>query len=149
MRKAELLDCSEPYLVTPVSRRFRISQGVGLEELAGAGAHLSGLSALARMSDLASDDMYPAVVVPRDGLPGALVVLGESVEELPWWDEEGVEVEGWGYWDDKPVSLRDDAAGCLDAVGRLSLYLSLGDRFEDDVRVSDAIDQLREEICQS
>ncbi|MDO4537983.1 MAG: hypothetical protein Q4B54_07460 [Coriobacteriales bacterium] len=93
--------------------------------------------------------MYPAVVVPRDGLPGALVVLGESVEDLPWWDEEGVEVEAWEYWDDKPVSLRGDAARCLDAVGRLSLYLSLRDRFEDDVRVSDAIDQLREEICQS
>ena len=64
-----------------------------------------------------------------------------------WWDEEGTEVEAWGYWDDFPIDLRAHSIGGLGSVGALSLYLSLKGRYEDDVRVADAVDQLREEIC--
>ncbi len=41
MGKAALLDRFEPYLRSPASRRFRISYGVGLDELRGVGARLS------------------------------------------------------------------------------------------------------------
>ena len=73
--------------------------------------------------------------------------LGDAGVELPWWDEEGTEVEAWGYWDDFPIDLRAHSIGGLGSVGALSLYLSLKGRYEDDVRVADAVDQLREEIC--
>ncbi len=147
MGKARLLDRFEPYLRSPVSRSFRIPYGVGPSELRDVGARLSGLSALVQMSDLAAGEAYPTVAVPQDGLTGVMSALGKAGEELPWWDEEGTQVEVWGYWDDFPTGLQGRAIGGLNAVGRLSLYLSLRNRYEDDVRVADAIDQLREDIC--
>ena len=147
MTRADLLARFEPYLRPPVSRRFRIAYGVGPDEFRDMGARLSGLTALAQMSDLATSETYPTVAVPQDGLERAMSALGEAGDELPWWDEEGTDVEVWGYWDDFPTDLQGRSLGDLDAVGRLSLYLSLKNRFEDDVRVVDAVDQLREEIC--
>ena len=148
MGSASLLDRFEPYLRSPVSRRFRISYGVGPDKLCGAGARLSGLSALGQMSDLSVDEAYPTVAVPREGLAGVMASLGEAGKELPWWDEEGTDVEVWGYWDDLPVDLGGHSIGGLRSVGALSLYLSLRGRYEDDVRAVDAVDQLRERICQ-
>ena len=147
MGSAALLDRFEPYLRSPVSRRFRISYGVGLDEFHNAGARLSSLSALARMSDLSVDEAHPTVAIPQESLAGAVASLGEAGKELPWWDEEGEDIEVWGYWDDLPVDLRDGSGRGLGPVGALSLYLSLKDSYEDDVRVTDAIDQLREQIC--
>lgn len=147
MASGALLDRFEPYLRSPVSRRFRISYGVGPDELRDAGARLSGLSALGQMSDLSVGEAYPTVAVPQERLAAAMASLGEAGEELPWWDEEGTDVEVWGYWDDLPIDLRERSIGGLSSVGALSLYLSLRDRYEDDVRVVDAVDQLREEIC--
>ena len=147
MGKAALLDRFEPYLRSPVSRRFRISYGVGPDELRGVGARLSGLSALGRMSDLSVAEAYPTVAIPQEGLAGMMASLGDAGVELPWWDEEGTEVEAWGYWDDFPIDLRAHSIGGLGSVGALSLYLSLKGRYEGDVRVADAVDQLREEIC--
>lgn len=145
--RAALLDRFEPYLRSPVSRHFRISCGVGPDELRDAGARLSGLSALGQVSDLSAGDAYPTVAIPQEGLAGMMASLGGAGGELPWWDEEGTEVEVWGYWDDFPIDLRDHPIAGLNSVGALSLYLSLRGRYEDDVRVVDAIDQLREEIC--
>ena len=145
---ASLLESFEPYLRSPVSRRFRISYGVSPDELRNAGARLSGLSALGQVSDLSTGEAYPTVAFPQEGLAVAMASLGEAGEELPWWDEEGIDVEVWGYWDDLPIDLRERSVGGLRSVGALSLYLSLRDRYEDDVRVVDAVDQLREEICQ-
>ena len=147
MARADLLDRFEPYLRTPVSRRFRISYGVGPDKLSKVGARLSGLTALAQMSDIAAGETYPTVAIPQDGLESAMSALVEAGEELPWWDEEGTDVEVWGYWDDLPTNLHGRSFGGLDAVGRLSLYLSLKDKYEDDVRVADAVDRLREETC--
>ncbi|MBR3316560.1 MAG: hypothetical protein IKG21_01900 [Atopobiaceae bacterium] len=147
MEKGVLLDCFEPYLRSPVSRRLRISNGVGPDELAAVGARLAGFSALGMMSDLAVSGDYPVVALPQERLSEALSGFGEEGEELPWWDEEGTEVEVWGYWDDYPTDLYGHAFGGLEAVGGLSLYLSLRDRYEDDERVADAVDQLREDIC--
>ena len=45
-----------------------------------------------------------------------------------------------------PATVREALAVRV-PVGALSLYLSLRGRYEDDVRVVDAVDQLREEIC--
>ena len=143
----DLLECFESYLRSPVSRRFRISYGVGPDELAAAGARLAGLSALGMMSDLAVSGDYPVVALPQEGLANALSKLGEEGSELPWWDEDGTEVEVWGYWDDCPTGMAGHTFGGLDAVGRLSLYLSLRNRYEDKERVADAVDQLREDIC--
>ena len=147
MRKADLLDHFEPYLKSPVSRRFRISYGAGPDELRDLGVRLSSLSALVQLSDLAEGEAYPTVAISQNDLDKVLSSLGEVGEELPWWDEEGTEVEVWGYWDDFPTDMRDHAIGSLNAVGKLSLYLSLRNRYEDDVRVADAIDKLREDIC--
>lgn len=147
MEKGDILDRFEPYLRSPASRRFHISYGVGPDELAAVGARLAGLSALGMMSDLAVADKFSVVAIPQERLSDALSGLGEEGEELPWWDEEGTEVEVWGYWDDYPVDMGGRAPGGLDAVGKLSLYLSLQNRYEDDERVADAIDQLREDIC--
>ncbi len=147
MERGVLLDCFEAYLRSPVSRRFRISYGVGPNELAAVGARLAGLSALGMMSDLAVRGDYPVVALPQELLPDALSGFGEEGEELPWWDEEGTEVEAWGYWDDYPTDMDGHTFGGLEAVGRLSLYLSLRDRYKDDERVADAVDQLREDIC--
>ena len=147
MDGATLLDCFEPYLRSPVSRHFRISCGIDPDEISGAGARLSGLYALEHLSDLAVSEAYPTVAVAQEFLAEAMSALGEKGEELPWWDEEGNLVEVWGYWDDYPTDLRGQSAGGLDAVGKLSLYLSLRGRYEDDVRVADAIDQLREDVC--
>lgn len=147
MRSADLLDCFEQYLRSPVSRRFRISYEVGPSELSGAGARLSGLSALEQTSDLLAGEPYPTVAIPQDGLAEAMASFGEAGKELPWWDDEGTDIEVWGYWDDVPVDLGRRSKGGLGSVGMLSLYLSLRGRFEDDVRVVDAIDQLREKIC--
>lgn len=145
--KTDLLDCFEPYLRSPVSRRFRIPYGIGPSELAVAGARLASLSALGMMSDLAIGGDFLAVAIPQEGLASTMSKLGEDVEELPWWDEEGVDVEAWSYWDDYPIDLRGHTFGGLKSVGKLSLYLSLRDRYEDDARVVDAVDQLREDIC--
>ncbi|MBR3159612.1 MAG: hypothetical protein IKF14_10995 [Atopobiaceae bacterium] len=147
MERNDLLDCFESYLRSPVSRRFRIACGVRLNELAAAGARLAGLSALGMMSDLAVRGDYPVVAFPQEGLANALSKLDKEGSELPWWDEDGTEVEAWGYWDDCPTGIAGQSFGGLEAVGRLSLYLSLRDRYEDDERVADAIDQLREDIC--
>lgn len=147
MGNAALLDRFEPYLRSPVSRRFRISYGVVPGEFHKVGARLSGLSALGCMSDLSIGEAYPTVAIPQEGLAGAMAALGEAGRELPWWDEEGTDVEVWAYWDDLPADLQGRSVGGLSSVGRLSLYLSLRERFQDDVRVTDAIDQLREEIC--
>lgn len=144
---AVLLDRFEPFLRSPVSRRFRISYGIGLDELRKVGARLSGLSALACMSDLSIGEAYPTVAIPQEGLADTMAALGEAGQELPWWDEEGTDVEVWGYWDDLPVDLQGRSIGGLNSVGRLSLYLSLRERFQDDVRATDAVDQLREELC--
>ena len=83
IERNDLLDCFESYLRSPVSRRLRISYGVGLNELAAAGARLAGLSAIGMMSDLAVSGNYPVVAFPQEGLANALSKLGKGSSRSP------------------------------------------------------------------
>ncbi len=143
----ELLDGFEDYLSSPVERRVRMSVRPDVGVLREAGALLAGETALAYASDLAHDDSRTVVALDRDGLERLREGLGSAWAEAPWYEPCPVEVEVWSYPVDEPSDASLPAGG-LKSVDPLSLYVECSKLDIDDARFLDAVEQLREGICQ-
>lgn len=144
----DLLDGFEGYLSSPVERRVRMAIRPDVATLGDAGALLAGKTALAFFSDLAHDDERTTVAMDKAGLERFRDALGDSWVEAPWYEPCPLEVELWAYPVDAPSDVSVVASG-LRSVDALSLYVECSKRDTDDIRLLDAVDQLRERICRS
>lgn len=149
MNYEAFLNIFEPYLRSPIIKTLHISSAVPPDELSRCGLRACGLGALESCTDLAfGAEAHQTAAAPYETLERVLRELGRGEDiRLPWWDDGGIEIEAWSYWDDIAVPGGGMLPGGMDSVGHVSLYLSLRGRYEDDVCVSDAIEQLREAIC--
>ena len=67
--------------------------------------------------------------------------------ERSWRPSFSVIVEEWVYEPDESGAVLDDAAG-LHVLGASGLYAEMRGEVSDDVRLEDAVAQLRETVCQ-
>ena len=146
LEKEELLDIFEPYLVSPVRGRKLLANRKGLDTLADFGALLSGESALPYFSDLAHDGGVVRVAVHRKRISELKSAMGDGWVEAAWFEEPAVIVEEWAYQIDGRDSVSRASSG-LDSLDALSLYVEMKGAGEDDVRLADAVAQLREAAC--
>lgn len=147
LSKEELLDIFEPYMSSPVRGRKLLSGREGLDTLAGFGALLSGESALPYFSDLAHDGGIIRVAVHRKRIDELITTMGDSWVEAEWFEEPSIIIEEWAY----PIDGHDPisrASSGFDSLDALSLYAEMKDAGENDVRLADAVAQLREAACQ-
>ena len=147
MSKDELLGVFEPYFVSPVKSRKPLRGHGALDALRSFGALLSGESALPYYSDLAHDAGVIRVALYRKNLTGAQKEAGDGWIEAKWFETPDVIVEEWAYKHDSHNDISAPATGfaALDALG---LYAEMRGAGEDDVRLADAVAQLREAACQ-
>ncbi len=144
MSKSALLGAFQPYLASPVKKAHRLKNVPSIEVLGASGALCAGETALSFYSDLALDPLRLTVAVGPEGLE---VLKGSDAwEEAAWYEDAACVVEEWAYPVDAPLSLSVAATG-IASVDCCSLYAALSLVRQDDVRIVDAIDQLREEIC--
>ena len=146
LSKEELLDIFDPYLASPVRGRKLLSGREGLDVLADFGALLSGESALPYFSDLAHNSGVVRVAVHRKMLDELIAAMGDAWAVAEWFEEPAIIVEEWAY----PIDGRDPvsrASSGFDSLDALSLYIEMKDAGEDDVRLADAVAQLREAAC--
>ncbi len=146
LEKEELLDIFEPYLASPVRGRKLLANRKGLDTLADFGALLSGESALPYFSDLAHDGGVVRVAVHRKRLNELKSAMGDDWVEAEWFEEPAVIVEEWAYQIDGRDSVSRASSG-FNSLDALSLYVEMRNTREDDVRLADAIAQLREAAC--
>ena len=146
MSRRRMLETFEPFFVSPVRAR-RLLKGRGtLEALGRAGAKLSGEGALPFYSDLAHDAGFVRVALYWRDIASAAEAAGEAWRDAEWFEEPDVVVEEWTYVLDgsNGVSLASTGFESLDALG---LYVEMKDDGEGDVRLADAVEQLREVAC--
>ncbi|WP_165053900.1 MULTISPECIES: hypothetical protein [unclassified Adlercreutzia] len=145
MSKDGMLEAFEPYLVSPVKGRKLLKGRGALAALRRFGALLSGESALPYYSDLAHDVGVVRVALYRKSLTGAQEEAGDDWVEAEWFEAPDVIVEEWAYELDGSNNTSVPATGLatLDALG---LYAEMKDAGEDDVRLADAVAQLREAV---
>jgi len=146
MYKADLLGLFEPYLKTQVRRIHRLARPLDFGILRETGFALAGDSALSFATDLAFDPSCVVVAIDARGLKTAREVFGEAWAEAPWYAESPMVVQEWAY----PIDATDDistSATGLPCVDPESLYVSYLGAAAGDIRLQDAIDQLRGKIC--
>jgi hypothetical protein len=145
--KEEMLNNFQPYFSSPVKRQFKIAATANhLELLAKLGFLLADNSALEAKTDLAFNQDKITLMITDRALKSAQGKQPELLGELPWWQESGMEIQVWTYPVDYPDSDTENAWG-IASVDDLSLYLSLKDELDDDVRAQDALEQVRRRVC--
>lgn len=146
MSKEKILEAFEPYFVSPVKGRKLLKGKGALDALKRSGALLSRESALPYYSDLAQDTGIVYVALYRKHVPGASAEAGDGWVETEWFEEPDVVVEEWAYWVDglNDISVAPTGFSSLEALG---LYVEMKDEGDDDIRLADAVAQLREEAC--
>jgi len=144
--RAELLDLFEPYLVNPVKLEHRLRQEIPLDALREYNARLSGESELALLSDLAQPPIMTVALTSKK-LEELKSEYEQTWKVAPGHSEAAMIVQEWACPIDHSLSQIEDRnrpAGLLPEW----LYVSLAtDRSENDVRFTDAVEQLRESIC--
>ena len=135
LSKGELLDAFEPYFSSPIRGRKLL-----------VGALLSGESALPFFSDLAQDAKVIRVAVHRKQMGELIARMRDNWVEAAWFEEPTIIVEEWAYRIDGCDPSSRTATG-FDSLDALSLYVAMKDERSDDVRLADAIAQLREAAC--
>lgn len=146
LSRAELLGVFEPYLVSPVAARYRFASVPKMDVLAACNTRLSGLSALSFFSDLTHDPSHLTVMMGGAGLSTLRGMLGETLREAAWYDDAPFVVEEWAY----PLDATSDvsvASFGLASVDPWSLYAAFVHESPEDVRVKDAVEQLKERLC--
>lgn len=146
MTRDRMLEVFEPYLVSPVCGRRLLKGSGALAALGRCGALLSGESALPYYSDLAHGAGVVRVALYRKDLARAREEAGDSWAEAEWFEAPDVIVEEWTYRLDGSSDVSVPATG-LRALDALGLYAEMRDVDEVDVRLADAIAQLREAAC--
>lgn len=145
--REKLLDLFEPYLTSPVKTRHRLTTPVAANILADHNARLSGLSALPFFSDLAHDPSHLVVEMTHKDIVDLRDALGNAWQETAWPENASLVIEEWSYHVDITSGSSMTCTG-LQCVDPWSLYAELIDERFDDVRVENAIEQLREHLCQ-
>mgnify|MGYP002558445757 CR=1 FL=1 len=143
--REELLDLFEPYLVNPVKTRYRLTTPIDADVLANHNARLSGLSALPFFSDLAHDPSRLVVEISHEDIVALRGALGDAWQETAWSENASLIIEEWSYPIDVPSNSSMTCTN-LECVDPWSLYAELISERFDDVRVEDAIEQLREHL---
>ena len=146
MSKDRMLEAFEPYLVSPVKSRKLLKGRDILETLKRFGTPLSGESALPHYSDLAHDTSIARVALYRKTLAKVREEAGSDWTEAQWFETPDVIVEEWAYEIDGFNDVPMPATG-FKAIDALGLYAEMKDEGNDDVRLADAIAQLREAAC--
>lgn len=146
LSKDAMLGAFEPYLVSPVRGRKLLKSRDALEALKQSGALLSGESALPYYSDLAHDSGVIRVALCGKRLAEAVERARDGWVETQWFEEPDIVVEEWAYEIDgaNEASVAATGLASLDALG---LYAEMRGKGDDDVRLADAVAQLREEAC--
>ena len=147
MDKSNLLDLFEPYLITPVRKEYRLGQMLLREDLAAAGAQISGESALSFFTDLAFNGESMTIAADKKAIDALKKSSGDRWTETPWFKHATLVVQEWAYAPDAPSTATRASLG-LPSVAPEFLYLALIGRQSDDVRLADAIVQIRSQICQ-
>lgn len=145
--KDELLDMFEPYLKSPIKRVIRLSHPPAIDELQALQPKFTGMSALPFFSDLAHDTSQIMIMMDQEGAASLQAKMGSVWKEAAWNEEPAFVIEEWTYPLDA-TSDRSTAATGLACVDPFSLYAELINDEHDDPRIHDAIDQLREQLCQ-
>lgn len=146
MSKDELLAEFEPYFVSPVRERKLLKGRGALDPLKRNGALLCGESALPYYSDLAHDTGSLRLALYRKDIAAVMTETGEDWIEANWFEAPDIIVEEWSYGIDgaSEASVASREFKMLDAIG---LYAEMRGEGQDDVRLLDAVSQLREEAC--
>lgn len=147
MSKDGLLTAFEEYLVSPIKGRHLLKGRGVLEALERAGALLSGEGALPYYSDLAHDTSVVRVALWHKRLAEVRDDAGDGWVESGWYEAPDVVVEEWAYQIDGANSASRAATG-FDALDALGLYAEMKGAGDGDVRLADAVAQLREAACQ-
>ena len=145
--KDELLDIFEPYLKSPIKKVIRLSHLPAIDELKPLQPKLTGMSALPFFSDLAHDASRMTIMMDQEDIATLQAQTGSTWRETAWNEEPAFVIEEWTYPLDD-ASDRSIAATGLACVDPFSLYAELINDEHDDPRIHDAIDQLREQLCQ-
>ncbi len=145
--KAKMLDAFAAYFSRPAETTIRLREAPPADVLREAGALLAGESALAHFTDLAPTST-PAVALCRESAEKLRVYLADSWQEVEWYETCAMTVEIWPYPVDAPcdVSVASTGLSCVDA---LNLYIGFQNSDTEDVRLLDAIDQLKEVVCRA
>ncbi|WP_449314823.1 hypothetical protein [Rubneribacter sp.] len=147
MSKDRILEVFEPYLISPVKERKLLKGKDSLEALQHAGALLSGESALPYYSDLAHDASVLRVAVYRKKLTQIKEEAGSRWVETEWFEVPDIIVEEWAY-DLDGFNAASKASTGFCSIDALGLYAEMRDEGKNDVRLADAVAQLREAACQ-
>ena len=146
MSKDEMIEAFEPYFASPVRGRKLLKGNGALDTLKRFGAVLSGESALPFYSDLAHDTSVIRVALYRKRLMKVQEETGEGWVEAKWFETPDVIVEEWTYEIDGSNSVSVPSMG-FDVIDELGLYTEMNGFGKDDVRLADAVAQLREAAC--
>lgn len=141
-----LLDAFDPFFVSPVRKRWFLSSRDSLDVLKRSGALLAGETALSYYSDLARDCSVTCVAVCRGAVSEIIETMGDAWRESEWYESPAVIVEEWAYGLDGKNSVSRNAEG-FDSLSALFLYVEMKDVDQNDVRLADAVAQLREVAC--
>lgn len=146
MTKEEMLSAFEDYLVSPVKGRIMLRGRGALDALRRAGALVSGESALSHYSDLAQHESPVWIALWRKRLSTAKEDASDAWVEAEWFEAPDVIVEEWAYEPDEAGDLLDGATG-FHVLRSDGLYAEMKDVRDGDVRLEDAVAQLREAVC--
>lgn len=144
--KDELLSAFEPYLVTPVKRRHLLAGAIDTGIIGSLGGLISGETALAYYTDLAHDPRVVRIAMDSKSVEAAQLESGDNWKVAQWFEDPCVIIEEWSYPIDGKSEVSFASQG-LCAIDRVALYVELMGTGDDDVRLADAIGQIREEIC--
>lgn len=134
MGAAELFATFEPHLTSPVSSRVYLKFKTESISLLGSGCFYAGITALSKMTMLADN---PWTTYATDAFNRAYFnEYARQFDTVGKEDAPDILLECWSY----DIDAHDD---CVDGI---SLYLSLRDNNEDDPRLEDALENLRDRI---
>ena len=147
LSKEELLDTFDPFLISPVRKRIHLSSTDCLPLLKKHGALLSNESALPNFSDLASPEETIFLALHKEEINMIEKKYPQSLVEANWFEQPALILEEWAYKIDERYSDPNNVSS-FDSLDALSLYVEMKDCGESDIRLLDAITQLREIACQ-
>lgn len=146
LSKDALLDLFEPYFASPVRGRKLLIGRSGIHVLQHFGALLSGESALPFFSDLAHGTGVIRVATHGKRMDQLKDMMGNDWKEAEWFEEPDLIIEEWAYQIDGRDSISRTSTE-FDSLDALELYVEMRNERNDDVRLADAIAQLREAAC--
>lgn len=147
LSRRELLDLFEPYLTSPVRKKHRLAVQLSTNALADHNARLSGLSALPFFSDLAHDTSHLVILMAHEDIADLHDAAGDAWQEAAWHEDAPLVIEEWSYPLDSASDISVLSTG-LTCVDPWSLYAELLNEQREGDRIEDAIEQLREYLCQ-